>query len=110
MSTTPVIDFDAINASVAKLAETNPDELKAKLEKFRSRQVLQQKKQAAKGGQAAYNAKRMAEYKAMKAQAIALGIWDDIDAKAKADASAKFEEFLDKSLEAEVDEPAEVED
>jgi len=94
---TPQIDFEAIKAKVSSIT---PEELSKKLEAFRSRQILQQKKQAAKGGQAAYNKRRMAEYKAMKEQAQALGLWDEIEASAKGKAEAAFEEFLDKELEA----------
>lgn len=104
MSTTPQIDFEAIKAKVAAIT---PEERAKKLEAFRTRQLLQQKKQAAKGGQAAYNKKRMAEYKAMKEAAIADGTWDQIEASAKAQAETEFEKFIDAELDKEPSEETE---
>lgn len=91
---TPVIDFEAIKTKVAAIT---PAERAEKLKAFRSRQLLQQKKQQAKGGQAAYNKRRQEEFKAMKAAAIADGTWDAIEADAQVEAEKKFDEFLDAS-------------
>lgn len=88
----PVIDFEAIKASAAKMT---PEERKKKLEAFRSRQLLQQKKQQAKGGQALYNKKRQEEFKLLKQMAIEDGSWDSIEAAARAEAETKFDEFID---------------
>jgi len=92
----PVINFDEIKAKVGQMS---PEDRAKKLAAFRERQLLQQKKQQAKGGQAAYNKKRMAEYKAMREAAIADGSWAQIEAQAKASAEQKFDEFLDSQTE-----------
>jgi len=108
MSTNPSpaiqIDFEAIKKNVTQLS---PAERAKKLEAFRSRQLLQQKKQAAKGGQAAYNKRRNEEFKLMKMLAMEesateagfANMWEQIEAHSKQEADAKFDEFLDAEAE-----------
>lgn len=93
---TPQINFDEIRAKVSQMT---PEERAKKLEEFRTRQLFQQKKQQAKGGQALYNKRRNEEYKIMKALAEQDGSLADIEARAKAAAETKFDAFLDEELD-----------
>lgn len=92
---TPAINYDEIKAKVSQMT---PEERTKKLEEFRTRQLFQQKKQAAKGGQALYNKRRMEEIKLMREMAKADGSLEEIDARAKEAAQTKFDEYLDKEL------------
>jgi hypothetical protein len=103
---TPVIDFEKIRQTVTSLS---PEERAKKLEAFRSRQLLQQAKQKAKGGQAAYNKARNESFKQMKALALETpstvidpqtgkayaNQWEEIEAAAAVKAEAEFEKILD---------------
>jgi hypothetical protein len=98
MSDENAVDLSAVASEVAALT---PEQLKEKLTAIRVRQKVQQKKQAAKGGQKAYNQKQQALRKAYKDAAIKLGIYDEI----VADADAKAEtEYAAQSAENETDE------
>jgi hypothetical protein len=97
------IDFAALQAQAKQMAQQNPDEMRKKLEVFRTRQLTQQKKQQSKGSQAVYNKKRNEEFKAMKAEAQSLpasdpqypNLWAEIEAQSKKKAQANFDEWLD---------------
>lgn len=101
---TPTIDFEAIKNKVSQMSS---EERAKKLADFRTRQLFQQKKQAAKGGQAAYNKRRNEEFKEMRALAENTpandpkykNLWEEINAQAAEAAEAKFDEYLDKELE-----------
>lgn len=94
-TSTPQINFDEIKAKVTAMS---PEERAKKLQEFRTRQLFQQKKQAAKGGQAAYNKRRNEEYKLMKQLAEADGSLAAIESAAKAAAESKFDEYIDGEL------------
>ena len=106
MSTTatPAINFDEIKSKISQLT---PAQKAEKLAKFRERQLFQQKKQAAKGGQAAYNKRRNAEFKLMREEAMATpandpqykNLWEEIEAQAQAGAETKFDEYIDSQTE-----------
>jgi len=108
--TAPTIDFAKIKAQVSSLSK---DDLQKKVLAFRTRQLTQQKKQAAKGSQALYNKKRNLEFKEMKAEAQKLpsnhphkyaNLWEEINAQADAASDEKLNEFLDAQPAAETDE------
>lgn len=82
------IDFDKLKSEIAGLDQ---DKLKEQLLQFRFRQKVQQKKQQGKGSQKAYQAKKNAQYKLMKEEAIRLGIWDTINEEAELKAKAKID-------------------
>jgi hypothetical protein len=88
---TNTVDLSAVEAEVANLS---PEQLKEKLLAIRVRQKVQQKKQADKGGQKAYNQKQQALRKAYKDAAIKLGIYDEITAEADKQAEAKYAELV----------------
>lgn len=77
------IDLSAVAAEVEKLT---PEQIKEKLLTVRVRQKVQQKKQQGKGSQKAYQAKQIAFRKALKDQAIKLGLYDEINKEADAKA------------------------
>jgi hypothetical protein len=84
---TNAIDLSKVADEVAQLS---PDQIKEKLTAIRVRQKVQQKKQAAKGGQKAYN-QRQAEYRRqLKEKAIELGLYDEITADADAKAETQY--------------------
>jgi hypothetical protein len=83
------IDLSAVESEVAQLT---PDQIKEQLLKIRVRQKVQQKKQQGKGAQKNYQAKANATRNALKAQAIKLGLWDEINEEADKQAEAKFAE------------------
>jgi hypothetical protein len=70
------IDLSAVSAEIEKLT---PEQIKEKLLSIKTRQKIQQKKQAGKGGQKAYQQKQAALRKTLKEKAIQLGIYDEID-------------------------------
>jgi hypothetical protein len=84
---TNTVDLSAVANEVAALS---PEQIKEKLLAIRVRQKVQQKKQAAKGGQKAYNQKQQAVRKALRDQAIKLGIYDDIVSEADAKAETQY--------------------
>jgi hypothetical protein len=81
------VDLSAVEAEVSALT---PEQVKEKLLAIRVRQKVQQKKQAEKGGQKAYNQKQQALRNAYKQQAIKLGIYDDIVKEADKQAEEKY--------------------
>jgi hypothetical protein len=77
---TPEINLDDINK---ELAAMSPEEKQAELLKFRVRQKKQQKKQQGSGAQKKYQLQQRARMKALKEEAIRLGIWDKINEQAE---------------------------
>jgi hypothetical protein len=88
---TNTVDLSAVASEVEALS---PEQIKEKLLAIRVRQKVQQKKQAEKGGQKAYNQKQQAIRKALKDKAIALGIYDEITKEADEKAEAKYAELV----------------
>jgi hypothetical protein len=84
---TNTVDLSAVEAEVSQLS---PEQIREKLLAIRVRQKVQQKKQAEKGGQKAYNQKQQALRKAYKEMAIKLGIYDEITAEADKQAEEKY--------------------
>jgi len=76
---TPQVDLAAIQAEVNGL---NNDSLREELLKFKVRQKKQQKKNQGSENQKKYQMKQREKIKLMKAKAIELGIWDDINEEA----------------------------
>jgi hypothetical protein len=58
------------------------EQLEAQLLKIRTRQVTQQLKQKAKGGQSTYQKKQRELFKLLKGKAEELGIYDDLNTRA----------------------------
>jgi hypothetical protein len=81
------IDLSAVAAEVEALT---PEQIKEKLTTIRVRQKVQQKKQAAKGGNKAYQQKQNALRKALKDQAIKLGLYDAINEEADKKAEEEY--------------------
>lgn len=92
------LDLDKIKAEVAGLS---PEELREKLLKLRTREKVQQKKSYNSEAAKRYAAKAREQRKLLKEQAIAMGIWDDINEQAEKLADSKLEEEAENSLEAE---------
>lgn len=89
MADETTVDLSAVAAEVSQLT---PDQVKAELTKIRVRQKVQQKRQAAKGGQKAYMQKAQARRNALKEAAIKMGLYDEITAEADRQAEAKYAE------------------
>ena len=89
MATTPAVDLHAVSAEISKLT---PEQIKEKLLAIRVRQKVQQKKQTAKGSQKQYQQKQNEIRKALKAEAIRLGIYDDVNEEAEKRAELQLAE------------------
>jgi hypothetical protein len=91
------IDLSAIQGEVAKL---NTDQIREELLKFKVRQKVQQKKQQGSNSQKAYQQKQRERIKLMKAKAIELGLWDDINDEAEklAEENVAEEKLAEKKL------------
>jgi hypothetical protein len=84
------VDENKLRREVEALA-SNPEKLREELLKIRTRQKTQQLKQQAKGHSTSDYQKRQREkFKAMKAEAIRLGVWDQIEEQAKNAAKEKY--------------------
>lgn len=94
----PQIDMAKIAQEVQGLSR---EQLETEALKMRVRQKKQQKKYQNPEARKIYQQKRAARDKALKEQALALGIWETVDSKA--------EEEVDRILEEEAEEEANTE-
>lgn len=98
MSTSAVhIDLVALEQELEKLS---PEEIQKQLVDIRTRQAVQQGKN--KDAQKAYMKKRAEMVKLMTAKAKELGIYDNIQSTAKANAAAKLKEIAEQEADGEL--------
>lgn len=97
---TPIIDLEKIKAEANQaVSKMSREELIASFEKIRVRNKVQQKKQQGKGSQKAYMKKKLEQEKLIKARIAELGLTEELDAKADAEAEVKFKEWVESQAE-----------
>jgi hypothetical protein len=92
------IDLAAISAEVEKM---DKDSIAAELLKLRTRQKVQQKKNQGSETQKKYQAKQREKQKLLKAKAMELGLWDNINEQAEAAAEKAMEAEAAEAVEPE---------
>lgn len=93
--TAPQIDLEAIKAAAkAAVAGMTKEQLLQEAEKIRTRQKFQQKKQQAKGGNKEYMKKKLEKERLIREAIEALGLTEQVNAKADAEAEKLFEEHI----------------
>ena len=85
------LDFTALQAEIDKMT---PEQIKDALLGVRVRQKVSQKKYQSPERQKAYQAKVRERNRILKEKAVALGLYDDINAEAERVAEAKLAEEL----------------
>lgn len=87
------INLAELQASVsAEVAKLSTEDIRKQLEKQLTKKKVQQKKQQGSGSQKAYQKKKQEQFKALKAKALELGIWDEINKTAETAAEAELTE------------------
>lgn len=93
------VDLSAIQGEIDNLSG---DELREQLLSLRTRQKVQQKKYQSPERQKTYQLKKREREKLMKAKAIELGFWDQVNEEANAAAEVIAEKAAAAAAEAEV--------